>query len=81
MESVSQALENLANAAIADRDSTAILISANKELTESNKLLVEQVKKLTDKYTQLHEMIKTIQNGNTQPTRASRTQRVDYDPH
>eukprot|EP00957_Ditylum_brightwellii_P155802 11861184-Ditylum_brightwellii.AAC.1 len=30
MESVSQALENLANAAIADQDSTAILISANK---------------------------------------------------
>eukprot|EP00957_Ditylum_brightwellii_P159192 12116341-Ditylum_brightwellii.AAC.1 len=42
MESVSHASENLANAAIADRDSTAILISANKELTESNKLLVEQ---------------------------------------
>eukprot|EP00957_Ditylum_brightwellii_P004211 320172-Ditylum_brightwellii.AAC.1 len=81
MESVSQALENLANAAIADQDTTAILITANNELTESNKLLAEQVKKLTDKYTELHDMIKTNQNGNTQPTRASRTQRVEYDPH
>eukprot|EP00957_Ditylum_brightwellii_P024553 1853795-Ditylum_brightwellii.AAC.1 len=54
MESVAQALENLANAAIANRDSTAILISANKELTESNKLLAEQVKKLNDEMILLH---------------------------
>eukprot|EP00957_Ditylum_brightwellii_P060187 4571563-Ditylum_brightwellii.AAC.1 len=62
MESVLQVLENLANAVIADRSSTAMLISANKDLTESNKLLAEQVKKLSDKYTQLNEMLKVMQN-------------------
>eukprot|EP00957_Ditylum_brightwellii_P148724 11322981-Ditylum_brightwellii.AAC.1 len=65
MESVSEALENLVNAAIAGRNATAMLVSAKKELTESNRLLAEQVTQLGDKYVQLDELLKS--NNGPQP--------------
>eukprot|EP00957_Ditylum_brightwellii_P160168 12193708-Ditylum_brightwellii.AAC.1 len=79
MESVLEALENLANAAIADRNATAMLVSANKELTESNRLLTEQVKRLGDKYAQLNEMLKA--NDGPQPRGRTQWPTVQYDLH
>eukprot|EP00957_Ditylum_brightwellii_P197020 15010087-Ditylum_brightwellii.AAC.1 len=79
MESVSEALENLANAAIDDRNATAMLVSANKELTVSNRLLAEQVKRLGDKYAQLNEMLKPIDGP--QPRGRTQWTTVQYDPH
>eukprot|EP00957_Ditylum_brightwellii_P018693 1404380-Ditylum_brightwellii.AAC.1 len=67
--------------AIADRISTAMLISANKDLTESNKLLAEQDKKFIDKYTQLNEMLKVMQNDGNLPNRGSWWPKIHYDPH
>eukprot|EP00957_Ditylum_brightwellii_P205731 15345135-Ditylum_brightwellii.AAC.1 len=79
IESVSQPLENLANAAIANRNATLMLVSANKELTECNKMMAEQVKRLGDKYTQLNEMLK--QNDGQQPRGRTPWPKIQYDPH
>eukprot|EP00957_Ditylum_brightwellii_P070302 5340811-Ditylum_brightwellii.AAC.1 len=56
-----------------------MLVSANKELTESNRLLAEQVKRLRDKYAQLNELIKS--NNGPQPRGRTQWPTVHYDPH
>eukprot|EP00957_Ditylum_brightwellii_P002378 182518-Ditylum_brightwellii.AAC.1 len=71
MENVSHALDNIANAAVGDRNITSVLVqnnakltNTNTKLTEANRLLTEQVKKLQDNYLQLNDMIKDIKTNN-----------------
>eukprot|EP00957_Ditylum_brightwellii_P211219 15365909-Ditylum_brightwellii.AAC.1 len=74
MQDILVALDNLANAAMEDRNIMAQLVDSNTKLTETNKQLAEQAKKLQDNYSQLHDMIKTLKTKGP-PTLQGRTQR------
>eukprot|EP00957_Ditylum_brightwellii_P146225 11134005-Ditylum_brightwellii.AAC.1 len=90
MQDVSHALENLANAAVGDRNITSMLVennakltNTNVKLTEANGLLTEQVKKQQDNYLQFHDMIKDIKTNNAGESYSPKnvTQNIEYGPY
>jgi hypothetical protein len=57
---ISDALDNLANAALADRRTVEDLSMANKELAEANKQLTSQMEKINMKRDNMTRLIKAI---------------------
>jgi hypothetical protein len=57
---ISDALDNLANAALADRRTVEDLSTANKELAEANKQLTTQMNKINEKLDSMTRLLKAI---------------------
>eukprot|EP00957_Ditylum_brightwellii_P057072 4325321-Ditylum_brightwellii.AAC.1 len=57
---ISDTLDNLANAAMADRRTVEDLIKAKKELAEANKQLTSRMEKINDKLDTMTRLIKAI---------------------